>query len=79
MYDLDALKKDMEQVDKEIKVFKEMLMNLMQRKIKLQALIEEAEKRKLDEEAKLKMGPGALVPTEASQEQDDFKIVPAEG
>ena len=50
-YDLKALQKDMEQVEKEIKVFKDMLLKLMERRIQLQALIEEAEKRIAAEKA----------------------------
>jgi len=45
-YDLDALKNDMDHLEKEIKIFKEKLLELMERRIQLQALIEEAEKRK---------------------------------
>lgn len=49
-YDLESLKKDRDHVEDEIKIFKQMLLELMDRKIKLQALIENAEKRKKEED-----------------------------
>jgi len=74
-YDKIALKKDLEQVEKEIHVFKDMLLKLMERRINLQQLIKEAEEREEKEEA-LKIGEAVqkidipvkyIEPTKASQ------------